>query len=106
MQRLSGGTNPFVKSPQISSVQRRLPDCRLKQLNLREFARCENLAHYRVAVELSNGRAIRMDLCSEHMRNALRIAEIEAARTYPGEDVKVTSMRFHHLALADRAKAS
>jgi hypothetical protein len=47
-----------------------------------------------------------MDLCSEHMRNALRIAEIEAARNYPGEDVKVTSMRFHHLALAHRAKAS
>lgn len=87
-------------------MQRRLPDCRLKQLNLREFARCENLAYYRVAVELSNGHPIRMDLCSEHMRNALRIAEIEAARNHPGEDVKVTSMRFHHLALADRAKAS
>jgi hypothetical protein len=47
-----------------------------------------------------------MDLCSEHMRNALRIAEIEAARHYPGEDVKVTSLRFHHLALANRAQAS
>jgi hypothetical protein len=47
-----------------------------------------------------------MDLCSEHMRNALRIAEVEAARSYPGEDAKVASMRFHHLALANRAKAS
>ena len=47
-----------------------------------------------------------MDLCSEHIRNALRIAEVEAARKYPGEDVKGTSMRFHHLVLAQRAKAS
>ena len=106
MQRLSGGTNPFVKATRIISVQRRLPDCRLKQLNLRGFATCDNLADYRVAVDLSNGHRLRMDLCSEHMRNSLRIAEIEAARNFPGEDVKVASIRFHHVALASRAKAS
>ena len=87
-------------------MPRRLPDCRLKQLNLRGSTPCENRAHYRVAVELSNGRQLHMDLCSEHIRNALRIAEVEAARKYPGEDVKGTSMRFHHLVLAQRAKAS
>jgi hypothetical protein len=43
-----------------------------------------------------------MDLCSDHLRNAVRIAEIEAARMFPGERVKVTSMSFYHLALADR----
>lgn len=48
-----------------------------------------------------------MDLCSEHLRNAVRIAEVEAARTFPGECVKVTSVSFHHLALSDkRLKAS
>jgi hypothetical protein len=73
---------------------------------LRGFATCDNPAQYRVAVDLSNGHQLRMDLCSEHMRNALRIAEIEAARSYPAGEVKVASMRFHHLALADRAKAS
>jgi len=73
---------------------------------LRGFASCDNAAQYRVAVDLSNGDQVRMDLCSEHMRNALRIAEIEAARNYPSGDVRVTSMRFHHLALANRAKAS
>jgi hypothetical protein len=40
------------------------------------------------------------------MRQALRIAEIEAARTFSGEEIRATSMRFHHLALAARAKAS
>jgi hypothetical protein len=73
---------------------------------MRGFATCDNPAHYRVAVDLSKGHQLRMDLCSEHMRNSLRIAEIEAARNFPAEDVKVTSMRFHHLALANRAKAS
>lgn len=86
-------------------MQRRLPDCRLKQLSLRGFAPCDKPAQYRVAVELSNGRQIRMDLCSDHMHQALRIGEIEAARNFPGEDVKATSMRFHHLALSARAKA-
>jgi len=73
---------------------------------LRGFTACDKPAHYRVAVELSNGRQIRLDLCSEHMRQALRIAEIEAARTFSGEEIRATSMRFHHLALAARAKAS
>jgi len=73
---------------------------------LRGFNSCDNPAHYRVVVELSNGHEIRMDLCSEHMRNAMRIAEVEAARSYPGKDAKVASMRFRHLALANRAKAS
>lgn len=43
-----------------------------------------------------------MDLCSEHLRNAVRLAEIEAARLYPGESVKVESMSFYHLTLSDR----
>jgi hypothetical protein len=48
-----------------------------------------------------------MDLCSEHLRNAVRLAEIEAARLYPGERPKVESMSFYHLAFSDhRLKAS
>ena len=48
-----------------------------------------------------------MDLCSHHLRNAVRIAEMQAARLYPGEEAKVTSVSFHHLALAsERLKAS
>ena len=48
-----------------------------------------------------------MDLCSEHMRNAMRIAEIEAARMFLSARVRVTSIRFDDLALADEAaKAS
>ncbi|HVH87363.1 MAG TPA: hypothetical protein VM912_11600 [Terriglobales bacterium] len=88
-------------------MQRKLPDCHLKHGAFRGFTSCPQAAHYRATLSLSNGREINMELCSEHMRNAARIAEIEAARAFPGADVKVTSIRFHHLALrGDRAHAS
>jgi len=88
-------------------VQRKRPDCRLKQANLRGFSSCPQTAQYRATLELSNGHQFTMDLCSEHMRNATRIAEIEAARMFLSAKVRVSSIRFDDLALADEgAKAS
>ena len=83
-------------------VQKKLPECRVKKSDFREFESCPNPASYSARFSLSNGEELTMDLCSEHLRNAVRIAEIEASRLNPGERVKVESMSFHHLALSDR----
>lgn len=74
----------------------------MKKADFREFESCPNPASYTARFALSNGQELTMDLCSEHLRNAVRIAEIEAARLYPGDQVKVGSMSFYHLALSDR----
>jgi hypothetical protein len=83
-------------------VQKKLPACRVKKADFREFISCPEPACYSARFSFSNGHETNMDLCSDHLRNAVRIAEIEAARMFPGEHVKVTSMSFYHLALADR----
>lgn len=70
--------------------------------DFREFEHCPDPACYSARFSFSNGHEINMDLCSNHLRNAVRIAEIEAARMFPGERVKVASMSFYHLALSDR----
>jgi hypothetical protein len=83
-------------------VQKKLPECRVKKADFREFISCPEPACYSARFSLSNGREMTMDLCSDHLRNAVRIAEIEAARMFPGEHAKVMSMSFYHLALADK----
>jgi len=88
-------------------VQKLLPECRVKRADFREFLSCDDPACYSARFALSNGEELTMDLCSGHLRNAVRIAEIEAARVFSGERVKVVSMSFYHLALADaRLRAS
>lgn len=74
----------------------------MKKADFREFESCPNPASYSARFALSNGQELSMDLCSDHLRNAVRIAEIEAARLYPSERPKVGSMSFYHLALSDR----
>jgi hypothetical protein len=49
---------------------------------------------------MADGSVLKMDLCAEHLRNAVRIAEVEAARTLH-KQMKVSSMSFHHLALSN-----
>jgi len=83
-------------------VRVKLPECRMKKDDFREFTSCAEPACYSVRFSLSNGHELKMELCSQHLRNAVRIAEIEAARLFPGDQVKVSSVSFHHLALADR----
>ena len=83
-------------------MSKKLPECRVKKADFREFESCPNPASYSARFALSNGQELTMDLCSEHLRNAVRLAEIEAARLYPGESVKVESMSFYHLTLSDR----
>ena len=88
-------------------MSKKLAECRVKKADFREFESCPNPASYSARFSLSNGQELTMDLCSEHLRHAVRIAEIEAARMFPGEHVKVESMSFYHLALSDgRLKAS
>ena len=80
----------------------KLPECRVKKDDFREFRSCSEPASYSASFSFSNGYELKMELCSEHLRNAVRIAEIEAARMFPGEQVKVASVSFHHLALGER----
>lgn len=85
----------------------KLPICQVRKTSFREFASCEAPAHYSARFTLSNGRELKMYLCSEHLRNAVRIAEVQAARLFYDKKVKVASMSFHHLAFSgERLKAS
>lgn len=80
--------------------------CCVGKTEFREFKSCDQTAQYSAHFTLSNGEELNMDLCSQHLRNAVRIAEIQAARLYPGTQAKVTSMSFHHLAFAGKRRAS
>ena len=88
------------------TVQKVGSSCCVGKTEFREFKSCEEPAQYSACFTLSNGEELKMDLCSQHLRNAVRIAEIQAARLYPRAQPKVTSMSFHHLALAGKRKAS
>ena len=83
-------------------MRKTLPDCHLRKDGFREFQACPEPASYSALIVLTNGEELKLDFCSEHLRNAVRIAEIEAARTFPDEPPKVALMSFHNLALADR----
>jgi hypothetical protein len=88
------------------TVQKVSSTCCVAKSQFREFEACEEVAQYSATFALSNGKELNMDLCSRHLRNAVRIAEIQAARVYPYEKAKVTSMSFFHLALAGKRRAS
>lgn len=104
MQRLGQQSESIASKVQekSSQVRAKLPECRVKQADFREFTSCPEPACYSARFSLSNGRELKMELCSGHLRRAVRIAEVEAARMFPGEQVKVASMSFHHLAFSDR----
>ena len=79
----------------------------MKRTDFREFLSCDDPACYSARFTLSNGEELTMNLCSSHLRNAVRLAEIEAARVFSGECATVVSMSFYHLALAEgRLRAS
>jgi len=46
---------------------------------------------------LSNDEELEIDLWSRHLRNAVRVAETQAARIFPANQVKARTMNSYHL---------
>ena len=70
--------------------------CVFQFLKMREEGACPERASFSANYLLSNGDELILELCSRHLRKAVRAGETYASRKFHGP-VKVQSVEFHEI---------